>query len=201
MHEIGALRSALHLVIGDDIVYTLWKRKEVHKRTALINDQCEYIVDFKKATTSEDAEKVYMEIIKKNLLNCDEISLKDLMNSLNRFKYEIRESIMRGERKYLPNVSAKELAAYKDPSTNQGVRGVLTWNMLEPDKLIDFPAKVSMLKMNLETEEELEKLKDKYPDKYKIIKKEIFNDETCGSKDWRACNKTNWNESISNSYK
>lgn len=133
--------------------------------------------DFKKATTSEYSEKVYMGIIKKILLDPDDISLKDLINSLNEFKYEIKKSIMSGERKYLPNANAKELKAYKDPSTSQGVRGVLAWNMLEPDKMIEFPAKVSLLKMNLETEEELEAMKDKYPDKYEIIKEGIFNDK------------------------
>lgn len=133
--------------------------------------------DFKKATTSEYAEKVYMDIIKRILLDPDEISLKDLINALNEFKYEIKRSIMAGERKYLPNANAKELGAYKDPSTSQGVRGVLAWNMLEPEKMIEFPAKVSLLKMNLETEEELETMKDKYPDKYEIIKEGIFNDK------------------------
>lgn len=132
--------------------------------------------DFKKATTAEEAEKVYMKIIKEELLNPEEISLKSLMNKLNGFKYEIKKSILHGERKYLPNANAKELAAYKDPSTNQGVRGVLAWNMLEPEKMIEFPAKVSLLKMNLETEEELEAMKEKYPDKYQIIKEGIFND-------------------------
>lgn len=136
------------------------------------------IVDFKKATTSEDAEKFYMKVLENDLLNVDTPQLKDLINNLNQFKHEIESSIRRGERKYLPNANAKELEAYKDPSTNQGVRGVLAWNMCEPDKIIEFPAKVSLLKMNLQTEEELEQMKEKYPEKYEIIKEGIFNDKS-----------------------
>lgn len=119
-----------------------------------------------------------MNIIKEYLLEPETPLLKEMINELHEFKKRIKKSIEDGERIYLPNANAKELGAYKDPSTSQGVRGVLTWNMCEPDKMIEFPAKVSLLKMNLENEESIEDMKDKFPNQYKAIKEGIFNDKT-----------------------
>lgn len=134
--------------------------------------------DLKKASTSEYASSYYINLIKRYLLEPETPLLKEMINELHRFKKEIRKSIESGERIYLPNANAKELGAYKDPSTSQGVRGVLAWNMCEPDKLIEFPAKVSLLKMNLEKEESLEDMKDKFPNQYKALKEGVFNDKT-----------------------
>lgn len=134
--------------------------------------------DFKKSVTSETASKYYMNIIKEYLLEPETPLLKEMINELHEFKKRIKKSIEDGERIYLPNANAKELDAYKDPSTSQGVRGVLTWNMCEPDKMIEFPAKVSLLKMNLENEESIEDMKDKFPNQYNAIKEGIFNDKT-----------------------
>ena len=132
--------------------------------------------DFKKASTSEFAEKRYMKYINEILLRGDDINLKQLILELRKFKEEIVESIKNGERTYLPNGNAKELEAYKDPSTNQGVRGVLSWNMTQPDNQISFPAKVSLVKMNINAPEDIEPMKDRYPDVYNAIIEGIFND-------------------------
>lgn len=134
--------------------------------------------DFKKATTSEDAEKFYMGMVKNDLLDAPEIDLNHIMNKLYAFKKEIERSIRASEITYLPNENAKELEAYKDPSTSQGVRGVLTWNMCEPDKMLEFPAKVRIVKMNIEKEEDLLPLKSKDPALYERLLNGIFRDTT-----------------------
>lgn len=134
--------------------------------------------DFKKATTSEAAEKVYMNLVKNDLLNSEKIDLNLIMNKLNDFKKEIERSIRNSEITYLPNANAKELGAYKDPSTSQGVRGVLAWNICEPDKMIEFPAKVTIVKMTIEKEEDILPLKAKNPELYNRILNGIFRDTT-----------------------
>lgn len=134
--------------------------------------------DFKKATTSEAAEKVYMDLVKNDLLNSEKIDLNRIMNKLNDFKKEIERSIRNSEITYLPNANAKELGAYKDPSTSQGVRGVLAWNICEPDKMIEFPAKVTIVKMTIEKEEDILPLKAKNPELYDRILNGIFRDTT-----------------------
>ena len=134
--------------------------------------------DFKKASTSEYAEKRFMKLIKQYIIDSDTIDLRSLIIELREFENEVRSSILRGERTFLPNGSAKELAAYKDPASEQSVRGALTWNAIYPGNTIDLPSKVSLVKMNLFTEEDCEKLKETHPEVYQIIMDKIFNDET-----------------------
>jgi hypothetical protein len=134
--------------------------------------------DFKKATTSEYAESVFMKLIQNHILNSEEIELRDMIRGIQDFRREIRDSIKRGERTFLPNGSAKELGAYKDPGTSQSVRGVITWNLLYPDNSIEFPSKVSLVKMNIFNEEDIEDLKYTHPEIYRIIIDKIFNDTT-----------------------
>ena len=134
--------------------------------------------DFKKSTCSEYAEEFYMGLLKKYVINSENIELKSILRELKNFKLEIKESIQRGERTYLPNASAKELAAYKNPSSEQSVRAVLSWNMLYPDNMIDLPSKVSLVKLNIFKEEDIADLKDREPEFYNTIMEKIFNDTT-----------------------
>ena len=165
--------------------------------------------DLKKASTSEYAETVFMKLINDHILNSETIELKEMIIGIKKFKEEIRESILRGERTFLPNGSAKELGAYKDPATSQSIRGALAWNILYPDNTINFPSKVSLLKMNIFKEEDMEDLKYKYPEIYNKIINYIFNDETgmFVTKSWDNGidyvnpNKKKWYDDIPNKYK
>ena len=108
-------------------------------------------VDFKKATCSEYAEKRFMKLIKKYIIDSSNVDLRGMLIDLREFENEVRQSIISGERTFLPNGSAKELVAYKDPASEQSVRGALAWNILYPNNSIDFPSKVSLVKMNIFT--------------------------------------------------
>lgn len=134
--------------------------------------------DFKKATTSEDAEEFYMGLIRKYIIDSDDIELRDILRSLRKFKQDISDSIHSGDKRFLPNASAKEFAAYKNPASQPQVRGVLAWNILNPDNMIELPAKVSMLKLNIFDENDILPLKDTEPEIYNTIIDKIFNDTT-----------------------
>ena len=134
--------------------------------------------DFKKATTSEYAEDVFMKIIKENILFTDHIKVSNIIQELRKFRKEVEHSIRNGERKFLPNGNAKEFAAYADVGRIQSMRGAIAWNYLNPDNLIEFPSKVSLVKMNIFTEEDMIDLKDEEPEIYDIIMDKIFHDTT-----------------------
>ena len=134
--------------------------------------------DFKKATCSDYSEKKFMGIIKNRIINSEEIDLKGMISDIREFEEEIRQSILSGEIQFLPNGSAKELAAYKNPASEQSVRGVMAWNIVEPDKPIELPSKVSLVKMNIFDESDIEELKYKNPTIYEYIMEKIFNDKT-----------------------
>lgn len=134
--------------------------------------------DFKKATCSEYAEKVFMGIIQKRIIDADEISVSAIYKDYKNFGNEIMESLKNKERKFLPNGNVKDISAYKDPTKPQSIRAFLAWNIIYPDNAIEAPAKVSLLKMNLFTEESCEPLKETHPDIYERIMDGIFNDTT-----------------------
>lgn len=130
--------------------------------------------DFMKATTSEEAKKRFDMIVKNNILESELPNITGILNELGKFERDIRESIMNGQLTYLPLGNAKDLEAYKDPYSQQGVRGSLAWNIIYPDKAISFPSKVSILKLNIFSIEDIEELAQTHPDIYKIIKTQIF---------------------------
>jgi hypothetical protein len=129
-----------------------------------------------------------MKLIKRYIIDSQNVDLRGMIIELKAFEDEVRNSIISGERTFLPNGSAKELGAYKDPASEQSVRGVLAWNALYPNNSIDLPSKVSLVKMNIFDESDCEKLKDTHPEIYNTIIEKIFNDETgmFVSKKWES---------------
>jgi hypothetical protein len=134
--------------------------------------------DFRKSTTSEFVEDRFVKIIKKNLLNVKDINLEGLLKDLNKFKKEIIESVSNGEIDYLTNGNAKEIEAYKNPESEQSIRGVLAWNILNPDNMIELPSKVKLLKLNIFVPEDIDNLKKIDEEKYQLIHDKIFHDKT-----------------------
>lgn len=134
--------------------------------------------DFKKSSTSEDASEFFMHIVKDLILEPDKLDIKKIMVELQRFRGEIRQSLERGESKYLTIGSAKELNAYADPEKLQGIRGALAWNILYPDKAVDLPTKLSILKTNIYSLEMIRSLEKEDPELFNRIKEGIFEDQT-----------------------
>lgn len=134
--------------------------------------------DFKKSTTSEHAEKVYSKIIENRILNSDILDVVGMSKDIAAFRKELEESIRSGDSKYLPILSAKEWGAYKNPLSMQSVKASTAWNIIYPDNMIEFPSKISSLKLNIFKEEDIEDLKEKEPEIYNTIIDKIFNDTT-----------------------
>ena len=134
--------------------------------------------DFKKATCSEYAESIYKGIIKRRVLDCEGIDLHGMQKDVYQFRDEIRQSIERGDKRFLPNGNAKELAGYKNPNTVSTVKAVQAWNIIHPDNPIEPPTKVSILKMNIFKEDDIKPLKKTHPEIYERIMDGIFNDTT-----------------------
>lgn len=130
--------------------------------------------EFRKATTSEEAKAVFEKIIKDRIYESETPDIPGILSDLTRFENAIRESIMRREKTYLPLGNAKELEAYKDPYTQQGVRGAIAWNIIYPENSIQYPSKVSILKLNIFDLDDMDDLKYTEPVIYERIKKGIF---------------------------
>lgn len=128
-----------------------------------------------KSGTSETAKKKFDTIVKTRILETDIPDIPGILNDLIDFENEIKQSVLSGELTYLPLGSFKDLEAYSDPYSQQGVRGGIAWNLLYPDKQISAPSKVSILKLNIFKEEDALPLKSTHPQIYNTIINEIFN--------------------------
>lgn len=134
--------------------------------------------DFKKASTSDEAAEFYLGIVKEKLLDAETIDVADILQTLKGFRVKIRESLQRGETNYLPMASPKEVGAYVNPNSNQGLRGLFAWNALYPDNQISLPAKVAILKTKLTTLKSAETLEITNPSIYQRLKDKIYGDTT-----------------------
>lgn len=130
--------------------------------------------DYMKATTSEEAKKVFDGIVKRHILESEVPNIIGILQDLSNFENSIRKTLDEGDKTYLPLGNAKDLAAYKKPYSQQGVRGALAWNLIYPDNQISFPSKVSLLKLNIFTLDDIDELQYTEPRVYNIIKNDIF---------------------------
>lgn len=134
--------------------------------------------DFKKASTSEEASKFFMHVVKDMILEPENINLNEIMTEIHNFRESVRQTLKDGDRKYLPMGNAKELEAYADPKSEQSVRAALAWNILYPDRAVELPVKLSILKTNIYSVEDIKELQHSDPELYDRIEKGIFEDRT-----------------------
>lgn len=134
--------------------------------------------DFKKASTADDTSDFFMHVVKDLILEPDNVDIKEIMMELRGFRNKIKRSLQNGERNYLPMGNAKELDAYEYPDREQSVRGALAWNVLYPERSVELPVKLSILKTNIYTLKDMEELKEKDPEMYGRIETDIFGDTT-----------------------
>lgn len=135
--------------------------------------------DFKKAGTSESTEEKIKEIIQECILvpKVDPVDVSRMNSMLFALENEIRESLRKGERKYLTRMNCKQPIAYKEKTRmSQGaVLGVILWDTLNPNNVISLPDKLDMIHISIPNLEALEPIRDKYPIIYERMDKYVFN--------------------------
>jgi hypothetical protein len=135
-------------------------------------------LSIRKTNVPKKLRKQFTEILTDDVLNAEKIDLKSIINKFDLLGQQVEDSLRSGDLEYSLPKSLEQFGNYKDPSTLEPVRGTLIWNALEPEMQIVPPEKVNMLKLKAydKDSKELQKLKEKYPDKYNIIMKVVFNE-------------------------
>lgn len=106
--------------------------------------------DFKKATTKKPVHDRICDIINDYILNVKQISLVDVLRACNKFKADIRTEILSGSNLYYRQLSVAKPDKYKNPWSNQGVKGVLLWNAIVDDTdTIELPAEVDIIPITI----------------------------------------------------
>lgn len=130
--------------------------------------------DFKKSSARKDTKEYFTKLLKEEMLQPYNINVPRVLRKIENFENIIRESLQAGEKDYLIPKNPKEIGSYADPYSQQGIRAVLLWNAIYPSNSIQLPEKIDMVKLKLNTDAELEVLKEKYPDIYDIIDKNVL---------------------------
>lgn len=131
--------------------------------------------DFKKAGVNQDIHDRIVYIAKNYILEPDEINIGAILRELDSLENEIRESLLKGERKYLLRQNCKVPKAYANPMSQGSVKGPLLWNIIYPENEIMIPDKLDTLIIKIHSEKDLDVIKDKFPREYDILVNDVFN--------------------------
>jgi hypothetical protein len=131
-------------------------------------------LDFIKAGVSDHVTKVFTKMLEKYILFSEELQLHELMREVKRFEKEIYHDLKQGGTQYLKPQSYKSGDAYKKPWSVQVYKAVAVWNAMYPNNKIYSLDKVKLVKTVVTGLQDLDKIKDKYPEEYKLIYNNIF---------------------------
>ena len=119
--------------------------------------------DFKKAGTKKEVREYISGIIERCIIQPEQVNISDIYKECDTFKDKIRNDIKSGSNLYYRQLSVSVASRYKLPYSNQGVKGTIVWNAFNPDNIIELPAEVDIVPINLFegfTEKSFEKFLD-----------------------------------------
>lgn len=131
-------------------------------------------IDFMKSTTKEATKKAMIDITHDEIMMKDEISVPAVFGRLEELQSKIIENLASGAKDFLIPISVKEIEAYKEPFSNQGIKAIHIWNIAQPNETIELPAKVDMVKVNIKKEDDLLPVRDVDEEVYNRLVKGIF---------------------------
>lgn len=135
--------------------------------------------DFEKSVTSEFVRKYFRDIIVHNIIEPEKPNIRNILRELRALEKEVTESLERGEKTYLTPVSVKEEEGYSETVkggalSQQGFRAVCVWNHIEPDMMMELPTKTDIVKLKVNSLDDLRDLQATNPEIYNRIAKKIY---------------------------
>lgn len=127
----------------------------------------------KKSTLNKNTQKALEKILYEDILNTEVIDQIRILKNMALLEKKIYRSLEEGKKDfYKPNV-IKALNNYDDPMRIQGIKASVIWNKIKDDDLeaIDLSARntIDIVKVDI-TENNVEEIKEEFPDAYKKIK-------------------------------
>ena len=143
-------------------------------------------MDFIKAGVTLEISKRLTDILERRILFADEIDIRGLMKDIREFQSDIYDNLKKGGTLYLKPQQYKDESAYKmvenkvDGLRSQAwstpvFKGSNAWNLLNPDDKIYSLDQVKLIKLIVNKEEDIDIIKDSYPEMYNKIKNNIYN--------------------------
>lgn len=129
-------------------------------------------LSIRKSTVPNKTRKFFMNLVKNEFL-IDDINIPRILKLMNKFEDYIKNSLKKGNVEFLKPAKLNDVNSYKEPYSQQVVRGAIAWNTLFPDNTIEPPEKVNILKLNGKNIEDLQPI---YEDEhFSTIKDLAFN--------------------------
>lgn len=132
----------------------------------------------KKTNVPKKLRRQFMEILRGDILEAENIDLKKILRKYDGLGDDIRDSLRERNTEYLLPKNAELIETYELPDQIEPIRGVLIWNELEPENQIVLPEKINLLKLKeLSTDsEEFIWLKENHPEKFNAVMKVVYNE-------------------------
>ena len=135
--------------------------------------------EFEKSVTSEFVKEYFESIIVKNIIEPEKPNIRNILRELQGLEKQVVESLKRGEKTYLTPVSVKEEEGYSSDVkggalSQQGFRAVCIWNYIEPDMSMELPTKTDIVKLKVNSLDDLKDLQITHPDIYNKIATKIY---------------------------
>lgn len=132
----------------------------------------------KKTNVPKKLRRQFMEILRGDILEAENIDLKKILRKYDGLGNDIRTSLKERNTEYLLPKNAELIETYELPDQIEPIRGVLIWNELEPENQIVLPEKINLLKLKeLSTDsEEFIWLKENHPEKFNAVMKVVYNE-------------------------
>ena len=134
----------------------------------------------KKSNVNRNTGNFLMDLLKEEILKSDMIQTNVLLKKLSDFEKTVKESFNNREITYMTPGKANEIESYKTPYQQASIRASLAYNAIYPENPITFPAQVNMVKCTAKELTDIVYLYDDYPDVYKALKEQVFEDENLG---------------------
>jgi hypothetical protein len=143
-------------------------------------------IDFIKASVSKKISKRFTEIFCRYILFAEKIDFHGMMRALKDFRKEIYQSIRAGNTDYLKPFSFKSEEAYTnrlDEKTGKYIsfgwsrpefRGAVIWNELYPEQRIYNLDRVKLIKLIVNSPEDLDVIREDYKDIYDALILKVF---------------------------
>lgn len=131
--------------------------------------------DFVKSSCTPEVKEFMEQLVLDEILYSKDISVARILRRLTELENIIMDSLKNSEKKFFLPRQVKEMDAYKKPMSIQQFKATLHWNLIYPDIPIELPSNVYVIKMRLGKGDSIEELRQKYPDVYRRISKNLFN--------------------------
>lgn len=109
----------------------------------------------KKSNTNKIVGEYFANMLKNDIILSEEIKYSNVIRKYFNLVDIIKESFIKGETVFAFPKRANEIGSYENPLKEMQIRGIITWNLLFPDKEITLPTNVDLLKINIEDNNEL----------------------------------------------